>query len=298
MDVNQDGWIDMIRVGFPGAEARWYENPKNKPGHWASHLLYHSVGNESPMFVDVDGDGRPDLLCNDAVSKKVVWISAPENPGDTAWTAHTISSDTLIGTHMFTHGLGLGDINGDGRKDVIIKSGWWEAPEDRKQSDWKYHPADLGQDCSEMFVLDLDGDGDSDVVSASAHNYGMWWHEQVKQGDSIAFITHEIFKEFSQSHGMALADINKDGHPDLVTGKRFWAHNGNDPGEREPAVIYWFEYQPGKQPKWIPHLIDNNSGVGLHVPVEDMNNDNLPDIIISNKKGVFVFEQVKSKHKK
>jgi len=298
MDVNQDGWVDMIRIGFPSKEAMWYENPKNKPGHWKGRLVYPSVGNESPAFVDIDGDGKLDLLCNDPQQKKMIWVSPPRTKGDTAWTTYTISSDTLIGTNLFTHGLGYGDINGDGRKDVVIRSGWWEAPEDRKQSNWKYHPADLGGECSEMFVIDVDGDGDNDVISASAHNYGIWWHEQVKEGDSVSWKTHEIFKEFSQSHGMALADINQDGYPDLITGKRFWAHNGNDPGEREPSVIYWFEFKPGKDPKWIPHLIDNNSGVGLHVPVEDMNKDKLPDIIVSNKKGVFVFEQVKNKNKK
>jgi hypothetical protein len=298
MDVNQDGWMDMIRIGFPSRDAMWYENPKNKPGHWKGHSVYPSVGNESPTFVDVDGDGKLDLLCNDPHQKKVIWVSPPRIKGDTTWTTYTISSDTLIGTSLFAHGLGYGDINGDGRKDVIIRSGWWEAPEDRTQSGWKYHPADLGAECSEMFALDLDGDGDNDVVSASAHNYGIWWHEQVKEGDSVTWKTHEIFKEFSQSHGMALADINNDGFPDLITGKRFWAHNGNDPGEREPSVIYWFEFKPGKEPKWIPHLIDDNSGVGLHVPIVDMNNDKLPDIVISNKKGVFVFLQVKNKRKK
>lgn len=292
-DVNGDGWEDYIKVGFPGAEAFWYENPQNKEGHWAKRLVYPSVGNESPAFVDVDGDGRPDLLCNDSKNKKVVWISPPRNSGDTAWTSYTISNDPNLATHMFTHGLGLGDINGDGRKDVIIKSGWWEAPEDRTQPNWTFHPADLGADCSQMFVLDLDGDGDNDVISASAHKYGIWWHEQVRDGDSIAFKQHEIFTEFSQSHGLTLADINGDGHPDIITGKRYWAHNGHDPGERDPAVLYWFEYKPGQQPQWTPHLIDSRSGVGVDVVARDINNDGLIDIIVANKHGVFVFERLK-----
>ena len=121
MDVNGDGWIDMIRIGFPSKEARWYENPKNKKGHWKSHLIYHSVGNETPLFVDIDGDGKKDLLCNDPINKKVIWLSAPRSKKDTAWTVHIISSDTLTGTHLFTHGLGYGDVNGDGYKDVMIK---------------------------------------------------------------------------------------------------------------------------------------------------------------------------------
>jgi hypothetical protein len=291
MDVNQDGWMDLIKIGFPSKEAFWYENPKNVGGHWKERLVHPSVGNESPMFVDIDDDGRLDLLCNDPAQKKVIWVSPPATKGDTTWTTHIISNDSLRGTNLFTHGLGYGDINKDGRKDVIIREGWWEAPADRKQSDWTFHPANLGDECSQMFVVDVDEDGDNDVIAASAHNYGIWWYEQSKQGDTTAWTTHEIFKEFSQSHGMELADVNNDGQPDLITGKRFWAHNGHDPGETEPAVIYWFEFQPGKEPKWTPHLIDNNSGVGLHVIVEDITKDNKKDIVIANKKGVFIFKQ-------
>lgn len=294
MDVNQDGWLDLVKVGFPSKEAYWYENPQNKGGHWKERLVYPSVGNESPAMVDVDGDGRLDLLCNDPANKKVIWVKSPSVKGDTTWTAYTISNDTLRGTNLFTHGLGWGDINLDGRKDVLIREGWWEAPADTKQPDWTFHPANWGAECAQIYTLDLDGDGDQDVITSSAHNYGIWWHEQVKDGNgNIEWKQHEIFKEFSQSHGMAMVDLNKDGNPDLLTGKRFWAHNGNDPGEREPAVLYWFEYKPGKQPQWIPHLIDNDSGVGLHVVATDMNKDKLTDIVIANKKGIFVFEQLK-----
>ena len=298
MDVNGDGWIDMIRIGFPSKEARWYENPKNIKGHWKSHLIYHSVGNETPLFVDVDGDGKKDLLCNDPIYKKVIWLSAPRSKNDTAWTVHIISSDTLTGIHLFTHGLGYGDVNGDGYKDVMIKDGWWEGSKDPKKADWKFHKAVLSEECAQMYAMDLDGDGNKDILSSSAHNYGIWWYKQTKKGDSIHWEKQEIFKEFSQSHALVLADINGDGNLDFITGKRFWAHNGSDPGEREPAVLYWFEYKPGRNPKWIPHLIDNDSGVGLHVVTVDMNKDGLTDIVISNKKGVFVFEQIRSKAKK
>lgn len=294
MDVNQDGWLDIIRVDFPGEPAVWYENPKNKDGHWKMRTLYSSVGNESPRFVDVDGDGRTDLLCADSKGNKVVWLKSPVLKGDTTWTVHVISDVKDRGTHQFTHGLGFADINKDGRADVFIKDGWWEAPVDRTASDWTWHPANFGDDCSQMYAMDLDGDGDMDVISASSHNYGIWWHEQVNddQGNT-AWKRHEISKSFSQTHGLALIDMNRDGHPDLVTGKRFYAHNGHDPGEEEPAVLYWFEYKPGTIPSWIPHQIDDNSGIGLQVVTQDMNKDKLIDIVIGNKKGVFYFEQLK-----
>lgn len=295
MDVNLDGWIDFIRVDFPGDPAVWYENPKNKDGHWKKHTVYSSVGNESPRFVDVDGDGRTDLVCADSKGKKVVWIRAPVSKKDTSWTVYIISADSVRGTHQFTHGLGFNDINKDGRPDVFIKDGWWEAPADPKQPNWTFHEGNFGDDCSQMYAMDLDGDNDQDIISASAHNYGIWWHEQTKDDQrNTAWKRHEISKIFSQTHALSLVDVNRDGHPDLVTGKRYFAHNGHDPGAHEPAVLYWFEFKPGKEPAWIPHQIDDNSGVGLQVVTQDITRDKLLDLIVANKKGVFFFEQLKN----
>ncbi len=296
MDVDQDGWLDYIRVDFPGEAAVWYQNPKNSAVHWKAYPLYSSVGNESPRFVDVNGDGRIDVLCNDSKGGKIIWLESPKIKGRTEWTPHVISDVKDRGTHQFTHGLGFGDMNKDGKKDVVIKSGWWESPKNPEQNNWTWHPADLGEDASQMYIMDLDKDGDMDVISSSAHAYGLWWHEQVidAQGN-ISWKHHDIFNTFSQNHGLGLVDINKDGNPDLVTGKRFWAHMGHDPGEREPAVLYWFEYKPGKVPSWTPHLIDSDSGNGLQTNAVDINKDKLIDIVVANKKGIFLFEQIKNK---
>jgi hypothetical protein len=302
MDVNQDGWIDQVIIGFPGTPAYWYENPKNKAGHWKKHIVMEEVGigNESPRFVDVDGDGRIDILCADVAAKQIVWLSPPVKKGDTTWTRYPISLTKAPGTDKFSHGLGLGDVNGDGRADVMIKSGWWEAPVDRKQAEWVFHPADFGEDCSEMYTYDVNGDGYPDVISSSAHKYGIWWHEQLRDAaGNISWKTHEISKAFSQTHGLEMVDMNGDGAPDLVTGKRFFAHNDSntDPGAHDPAVLYWLEFKPGKNPSWIPHEVDNDSGVGLHVVIQDMNKDKRKDIIIGNKKGVFYFENIMRKKK-
>ncbi|HEU4552316.1 MAG TPA: FG-GAP-like repeat-containing protein [Chitinophaga sp.] len=288
IDVNNDGWADLIRFDQPGGVCMWYENPKHREGLWPGHLILPGAGIETPVFADVDLDGRKDLICNDTMAKQVIWLKAPTGKGDTLWQRHIISSNPGRGTQRYTHGLGWGDLNKDGRNDVIIKSGWWESPADVKQPGWTFHPANLGKDCANMFVLDADGDGDMDVLSSSAHDYGIWWHEQQAAG---AWATHEISRLFSQSHAMAMTDINGDGHPDLVTGKRYFAHNGHDPGAHEPAVLYWFEYVPGNTPRWLPHEIDHNSGIGNSFVVEDINGDGWPDIVVSNKKGVYYFEQ-------
>ena len=236
-----------------------------------------------------------DIICNDIVTKQVIWIKSPAGKNDTTWQRYIISNDSSRATDKYTHGLGWGDVNKDGRNDVLIKSGWWESPADVKTANWKFHPADFGEDCANMFAYDVDKDGDEDIISSSAHQYGIWWHEQTKDANgNISWITHEISKLFSQSHCLAFTDINGDGNPDLITGKRYLAHpDGHDPGSYEPAVLYWFEYIPGKNPQWIPHEIDDNSGIGLSIVVKDINGDKLPDVIISNKKGVFFFEREK-----
>ncbi|WP_211330077.1 FG-GAP-like repeat-containing protein [Deminuibacter soli] len=282
MDVDQDGWTDLVRFSLPGEEVAWYHNPGKQGGYWPMHLLLQHAGNESPTLTDIDGDGRPDILCNDWVAKEMIWLQSPTIKGDTTWQRHVISN-TGISTNRYTHGLGTADMNGDGRKDILITKGWWETPADRTQTNWTFHAADLGEDCSQIYALDA-----HNLVSASAHKYGIWWHQQK---NDTAWEHHVIYNQFSQSHGLAMADINNDGHPDLVTGKRYFAHNHEDPGAFDPAVLYWFEYRPGATPSWIPHLVDDNSGVGLQVVVQDINKDGLPDIIVSNKKGVFFFEQ-------
>lgn len=293
MDVNNDGWIDLIRFDQPGGVCMWYENPQNKKQLWQAHLILKTAGNENPAFADVDRDGRMDIICNDIIAKEVIWLKSPATKNDTLWLRHIISNDPGLGTDKYTHGLGWGDINKDGKNDVIIKSGWWQSPENVNTSNWQFHKADFGADCANMFMLDADKDGDGDIISSSAHDYGIWWYEQ-QQNDNgnPEWIKHTISKIFSESHALALEDINGDGYPDLVTGKRYYAHNGGDPGGHEPAVLYWYEFMPEKIPRWIPHLIDTNSGIGLSIVVQDINNDKKKDIIISNKKGVFFFEQL------
>ncbi|MES2797023.1 MAG: FG-GAP-like repeat-containing protein [Bacteroidota bacterium] len=298
MDVNRDGWMDIIRVGLPGEESEWYENNQNKTSFWKAHKVHPSIGNESPAFVDVDGDRRNDLIFADSKSKKVVWLSAPTSKKDTLWHTYVISNDSLQSTHRYTHGLGFGDVNLDGKKDVIVREGWWESPKDPKTPNWKFHKTDIGEEASQMYAMDLDGDGDQDIISASAHKYGMWWHEaSLSSGEGrgeVKFKHHEFSKVFSQTHNLSLVDVNDDGNLDLVTGKRFFAHNGKDPGAFEAKVLYWFEYEPGSTPKWHPHLIDSDSGAGLQNVVLDMNKDKRKDIVVANKNGVYYFEQIKN----
>lgn len=293
-DVNEDGWIDLICFDFPGKEVYWLENPAGADVLWKRSLIDSVASNESPMMVDIDGNGKQDLVFGNEKTGQMNWWTSSVRSKKVTWKSTAISEPRAKGIGMFSHGLGWGDINGDGIKDVLIIGGWWEGPKDMKTSPWKFHEANLGYPCSQMLTYDLDNDGDTDVVSGSAHDYGLWWHEQVKdRQQNISFVRHVIDSTFSELHSIELEDVNNDGLPDLITGKRFFSHQGHGPGGMEPAVVYWFELlKDGKQkPVWVRHLIDNTSGVGIQFEATDMNKDGKLDFVIGNKNGVFYFEQ-------
>jgi hypothetical protein len=298
-DFNEDGWNDILVVGFPGQDTSWFENPKGEERLWTRHKIFTQTDNESPTFTDLTGDGKPELVC---ITKgrygyaSPDW-SAPEKP----WAFHAITPDNKYGN--FTHGMGVGDVNGDGRMDLLEKNGWWEQPA-TLQGDpvWKFHPQPMGSGGSQMYAYDVNGDGLNDIITAlAAHGFGLAWYEQYRDGSDIKF-RERIFMnkdlrenkygvKFSELHAIDLVDMDGDGLKDIVTGKRFWSHGRTgDPDRNDKAVLYWFKLQrgPDKSVDFIPHLIDENSGVGTQVVAGDINGDGLPDIVVGNKKGTFV----------
>jgi FG-GAP-like repeat len=310
-DFNGDGWDDILIYGFPGKEATWYENPKGREGHWQRHQVFDVVDNESPTFQDINGDGKPDIVCNSGgyFGYATADWQHPEKP----WTFHPISQKGHW--QRFTHGLGVGDVNGDGRQDLLEAEGWWEQPASLENDPvWKFHKFAFapGHGSSQMYAYDVNGDGKNDVITAlAAHGYGLAWYEQVNENSEITFKKHIIMADkkepneygvtFSQLHSVDLIDMDGDGLKDIVTGKRFWAHgNHGDADPNDPAVVYWFKLvRKGKdQVDFVPFQIDDNSGVGTQVVAGNINKDKLPDIVVGNKKGTFVLLHESKKVKK
>jgi hypothetical protein len=301
-DFNGDGWTDVLVYGYPGKEVAWYENPQGRPGHWQRHVIFDVLDNESPGFVDITGDGKPEILC--CSGGYIGYAEADwQNPA-APWKFHPVSPKGDY--QRYTHGIGCGDINGDGRLDIIEKDGWWEQPASLANDPvWVKHPFHFADAAAQMLVYDVNGDGLNDVItSINCHGYGLSWFEQVREGGNITFREHVILNkdaskdrygvQFSQPHSLALIDMDGDGLMDIVTGKRFWAHgkDGPDPDSNSAAVLYWFKLvRPAKsQAEFIPHLIDDDSGVGTEVTAGIVSNPKYPDVVVGNKKGVFVFK--------
>ncbi len=308
-DINGDGWPDQVVVGFPGKAAHWYENPQGKPGYWPEHEIWHSACNETPLYVDLLGDGRRVLVMGQQEKGKnnqgrIAWF-APASDRSQLWEMHPISESGSPVSQPFSHGLGADDLNGDGRKDVISTVGWWEQPADGHAvlDLWPFHPAKLGDAVADMIAYDVNADGKADVIASSAHKFGIWAFEQGAgkgQGGHPEFSRRDLFPTLiSETHALIAADINGDGLPDLVTGKRFWSHGRSEAGSDQPARIYWFEASKGADGRvsFTPREVDDASGIGTQFTVIDFNGDGLLDIVTSNKKGVFLLEQARKAKK-
>lgn len=305
-DVDGDGNNDVIVFGFPGKEARLYLN-SGEPGNddeWKMMIIADSVCHESPDFVDIIPGGLPEIVCSSG--QAFGFYEAGANPTKPwKWNAISEKGETV---ERFGHGLGTGDLDNDGDLDIIDRYSWWENPGKRNaHAKWTkrvWVPEQYERGGAQIHVYDVDGDGLNDIItSLNGHGYGLAWFRQTRGNDgAVRFERNDIMGEssvsnpygvaFSQLHAVELKDIDGDGLKDIVTGKRWHAHFGKDPGNNQEPALYWFRLvrSQGKA-KFIPYLIDRNSGVGVDVLVEDLNGDSRLDVVTASKKGVSIHFQ-------
>jgi hypothetical protein len=299
-DFTGDGWPDILMVDQ--RPIYLYVNPRGEFRRWDRYNVVPQASTEIELLKDIDGDGKPEVLFG---GDGAMEYAKPDPANPTApWIVHQVSEKNGVNAH----GMGVGDINGDGRMDIAGPKGWWEQPPQGSNVEpWKFHPADFGSGGAEMGIYDVNGDGLNDVVTAiAAHGWGLAWFEQKRDREgNISFVRHNIMGDFStknagnvtfsELHAATFADLDGDGIPDLIVGKRYWSHleSYTDPDPYGPAVLYWYRTVRNSKAEggaeFVPELIHNRSGVGSHLAAVDLNHDGAIDIITSTSRGTFIF---------
>jgi dienelactone hydrolase len=295
MDVDGDGWSDLVSANYRSAKIYWIEHPGEKLGPWATHEIAAPGPSETARLVDVDADGRLDLLPN-GTSYAAWWELVREEAGGRAgiqWVRHELPKE------LAAHGIGFGDVDGDGRGDLVGPRGWFQAPEDRRNGTWQWHKEfELHRDaCIPILVFDVDGDGDNDVVWSRAHSTGLYWYEQVRHGGEAQgprrWVLHAIDTSSSQAHALLFGDLDNDGQPEVVAGKRYLGHDGRDLGEYDPMIISAYTFQRDTK-TWRRNVISvgGAAGFGLDPKLVDLDADGDLDIIGPGRSGLFWFENL------
>ncbi len=282
IDVDEDGDLDIVSAGWQEDGVYWYENPGKVGPLWTKTLITPSLHTEGMWRTDIDGDGKDELLAVHYTASEVFYVT---------FGGAKPRKVRVGGEEGDEHGVGAGDIDGDGKVDVVTTKGWYRQETPEK---WEYKPEfELGDTGFGIQVHDVNADGRNDLIFGRGHSYGMFWMEQTHEGGKRGWKQHLIDGSYSQLHNMQLADLDGDGKPEILTGKRYRGHNGRDPGGYDPLAIFYYRLDPTTARfTRYPIAYNSEAGVGTQFVVIDMDGDGDQDIVTAGKSGQFWFENL------
>ncbi len=285
VDVNHDGAPDLVTVGWQTDGLWWYENPKKEGVMWQRHMITHTMDTEGGWMADLNGDGKPDLALAHYGRSGVIWVdfAGPEPK------VHHVGGHDQDG-----HGIGMADVDGDGKVDLLTPFGWFKNV-DANQDKWEWH-ADwtLGEAGFPIIGYDVNNDGKTDIIYGRGHSYGLYWLEQQGDGTNRHWVKHTIDESFSQVHVLKLVDIDGDGQMELLAGKRYRGHSGNDPGSYDPLVLYYYKIDRKKgQFTRYAMSVNGTAAAGTQFIVQDLDGDGDLDVAVAGKTGVHFLENLK-----
>jgi hypothetical protein len=308
LDVNGDGHMDIVTCNYFGKRVGWVQNPGGDATQpWIEHEIDLPGNMETGELLDINGDGQPDFLPN--TGNVVVWYELTAKTPEVKWTKHD------LGKEGAGHGVGAGDVNGDGRIDIITPKGWYEQPANVTGT-WAFHGEfQLGAAGILIHGRDVDGDGLTDIVWGMGHGFGLYWLRQSRSDDgSRAWTKLTIDDTFSQVHVLVYADLDGVGEPELVTGKRVYAHEV-EPGDTDGPVIYSFQFDRARsewnrqtifqgepalnapknaKDRWaLKDFPKGTAGTGLQIAAVDIDRDGDIDLVCPGKSGLYLIENLR-----
>jgi hypothetical protein len=319
MDVDGDGDLDFFTCSYFGKDVTWVENPGKAGGDWKAHQVDVPGPSETAVLVDLTGDGKPEILPN--VVNQAVFYELVKAANPPEIKKHD------FGKEAAAHGVGSGDVNGDGRVDLLTPKGWFEGPSTPTDGSWVWHPewtldgkAPQKNMCPGIQILatDVDGDGLADLIYGMGHDRGLYWRKQAKAADGSRSWgeTLVIDPQPSSVHTLLWADLDGDGKAnELVTGKRVYAHE-REVGATEGSLIAYYRFDRGAgewkrfvvfQGEPAPNAPEDiakrnaqkdfpagTAGTGLQTDAIDIDGDGDLDLVCPGKSGLYVFENLGS----
>lgn len=293
LDVNGDGRMDFITGGWWGNALLWRENPGDPKKTWPEHIIAETGSIETTRAWDVDGDGVVEIIPNTPGAGEVAVFKLEADAhgrGRGRFSKHVVH--TFPAGKKQGHGLGCGDVAGNGRMDIVLVTGWLEAPATPFHDDWVWHP-DFNIVCGSVPILvaDVNCDGVNDLIVGRAHDYGLDWWEQRRRSGRREWVRHPIDPFNAQYHDLHWVDLDGDGVCELVAGKRHRAHCGRDPGEFDDYGLYYFKWTGESFAKQVIDYgpIGCAKGCGIAAALADLRGTGRLDIVAPGKDGLFVF---------
>jgi outer membrane protein OmpA-like peptidoglycan-associated protein len=269
-DIDGDGDMDVVSSSWLDDKVAWYENEDGKGEKWQEHLVTRKANGANAVWAaDIDGDGDQDILCASEQDKRITWyentLNTSEKKGK-GWVAHTITRQAGGACSVC-----VADIDGDGHPDVVSgsrkddKAAWYRNKKGKGTSWAKRTITTMAAGVAWVAAADMDGDGDTDVLTASRDDDRISWYENVDKG--VSWYPHIVTSWADYALSVSPADLDGDGDMDVVSASKF------------DNKVAWYENLDGKGNDWRAYEIDSKAKEAASVFCADLDGDKRVDVL-------------------